>query len=75
MARKRITDENIRVLFQNDGEDESGSCSENELYISSDDDGVNDIYFPIQELITIVARVRGTPTAIMVLLTTGSLTY
>ena len=32
-------------------------------------------YFPIQELITIVVRVRGTPTEMMVLLTTGTLTY
>ena len=31
MAKKRNTDENIRVLFRNDSEDRSGSCSEDEL--------------------------------------------
>ena len=31
-------------------------------------------YFPIQELITIVVIARGTPTVMMVLLTTGTLT-
>ena len=36
MAWKRITDEDIRVLFRNDGEDKSGICSEDEVYISSD---------------------------------------
>ena len=43
MAGKRIADEDIRVLFRNDGDDESKSCSEDELHISSDDDGANDI--------------------------------
>ena len=49
MARKRITDEDIRVLLRNDGEDESESCSEDELYISSDDGGVNDILLSYPE--------------------------
>ena len=43
MAKKRITDENIRVLFSNNGKDGRGRCSEDEFYISSDNDGANDI--------------------------------
>ena len=31
------------MLLRNDGENESGSCSEDEHYICSDDDGANDI--------------------------------
>ena len=49
MVRKKITDEDIRVLLRNNGEDESGSYSEDELYISSDDDGANHILLSYPE--------------------------
>ena len=37
------------MLFRNDGVDESGSCSEDELYIFSDDNGANDILVSYSE--------------------------
>ena len=49
MARKRITDRDITMLFRNDGQNESGSCSKDEHCISSDDDGANDILLSYPE--------------------------
>ena len=75
MARKRITDENIRVLLQNDGEDERESCSEDELTFPLTMMEQMIFYFSIQKVITIAVVIRGTSTAMMVLLTKGTLTY
>ena len=75
MARKRITDESITMLFRNDGEDESGSCSEDEHYISSDNDGANDILLSYPERDYDSSIDKGDAIAMMVLLITGTPTY